>query len=150
MSHINHRKITFFLAVILLFFSISPLQANAIDIDPETPVSPIDPVSPYVNLYTFNAYLAINDSGKAICEASARTRNSTYKISLTITLQQYYSGSWHYVTAWSTTSTGSASLSRSYYVASGYYYRVKAYAYVTTSGGSYIENPTIYSGNYYY
>ena len=146
--HTQHKKLFSLLALALLVASLFTLPAAALDVEP--PADPIDPIEPYINIDSFTATISISSSGYATCGSSVSTKNSSYYVSLTMTLQKYYSGGWHDVKTWSTSGTGGAFLSKSRYVTSGYYYRTKATAYVTTSGGSYVESPSAYSASVYY
>lgn len=83
--------------------------------------------------------LSVSSTGKASCMASI-VLYSGYTATLTMKLQQYNGSYW---TTWST--SDSKSLSKSYYVSSGYSYRVVTSAKVYNSSGTYVETPSVTS-----
>lgn len=69
-------------------------------------------------------------------EAYIKAKSSTGKISGTMYLEKYASGSWTRVTSWSISGTGSVLLSKTYQGTSGTKYRVRA---VVTVNGETVE-----------
>lgn len=92
----------------------------------------------------FIANLSIGSFGAAHCTSRAQVADSSYRVELFVELQQFDSG-WDTVKDWSATGTLSASVSGTWYVASGYDYQVKATATVYNSSGREVESETIYS-----
>ena len=139
------QKTTPLIAVLLLASMLFTLPAAAADAPSESGISPC-----YESVGSIEATLSITSSGKASCYGYVKVIPSTNSFTLTMTLQRLTNGSWTYVTSWATSGTGSASLSKSYYVTNGYYYRVKLVASVRTSSGSFVEQVTSYSNSTYY
>ena len=137
------RRILSVISLVLLLTSMLVVPASATD--ENSTISPR-----YVNISVFYASVGVNGSGKASCYGDVTTANSTHKVYLDITLQRYKDGYWSNVKSWDTSGTGGATLDKSWYVTSGYYYRTAATATVYTSGGSYVEGVTIYSQSDYY
>lgn len=86
-------------------------------------------------------------SGTAECYGRVSTRNPSYKVSLTVSLQRLDS-SWVNVHSWSTSGTYNVSLTKYATVTSGKYYRVKLEASVY-DGGNLLETFEEYSGMLY-
>jgi hypothetical protein len=100
----------------------------------------------YTGIQTLSAYLDINGSGLASCGGSVTLSNNTYKVYLTVALEQSTSGGWSTVTYWMSSGTGylGTYILQSYYVSYGSY-RVRSTATVFDSQGGFIEQATIYS-----
>ncbi len=139
------RKTTPLIAALLLASMLFTLPAAAANAPSEPGISPY-----YKSVSSIAANLSITSSGKAECYGYIKVTPSTNSFTLTMTLQRLTDGSWTYVTSWATSGTGSSSLSKSYYVTHGYYYRVKLVASVSTSSGSFVEQVTSYSNSVYY
>lgn len=86
--------------------------------------------------------LSISSTGKASC-SGVISLYSNYTATLTMKLQQYNGSYWTTIQTWST--SDSKSLSKSYYVSSGYSYRVVTSAKVYNSSGTYVETPSVTS-----
>lgn len=141
------RRILAILSLVLILASVLVMPASAAD----APTAATAAVTPrYVNIMGFNASIGINSSGKASCYSFVETANSSYTVYLSVSLQRYVNGGWSTVKNWSTSGTGEATLDKSWYVTSGYYYHTAATATVYTSSGSFVESQTIYSQSYYY
>lgn len=135
------------IALVLLLASILVIPASAA----EPVAAPLSSVTPrFVDISLMSASIDVNSSGKASCYSYVKTANSTYKITIYMTLQRYVDGYWKDVKTWSTSGTGEVDLDKSYYVTSGYYYRTAAAATVRTSSGTFVETADIYSQNDYY
>ncbi len=100
-------------------------------------------VSPrYTGTSTIVTDLSISSTGKATC-AGTVVLYSGYTATLTMKLQQYNGSYWTTIQTWST--SDSKSLSKFYYVSSGYSYRVVTSAKVYNSSGTYVETPSVTS-----
>lgn len=102
----------------------------------------------YVALSRFSATLSINSNGCATCLGTAIT-NINYTCDATLELQQKAGSSWETIKDWSS-SGDMNSFSESWYVASGYDYRLKLSVDVYTISGKWVEGPTTYSKTVYY
>lgn len=141
------RRIIAILSLVLILASVLVMPVSATD----ATTSEATTVTPrYVNISLFTASIGINSSGKASCYSFVETANSSYTVYLSVSLQRYINGGWSTVKNWSTSGTGEATLDKSRYVTSGYYYRTAATATVYTSGGSFVESETVYSLDKYY
>ena len=139
------------LSLILILCSILSLPAFALEVDPETPVDPDDPEAPYVNISYYNCGCSINSNGLAYCSSTAQTRNTTYSINISISLQRYKDGYWQtYAGPWSNSGTGYCTTYKYYYVVPGYYYRTNSSVTVRDASGNYIESSYLYSAGRYY
>lgn len=95
-------------------------------------------------MQTRGVYLAegnsfINKLGTSKIGAGGNTVASLKcKVSVTVVVEKLIDGSWNRVTSWtaSTASGYSASLSKSLYIATGYYYRVRGTHYASTDRSS--------------
>ncbi len=139
------KRIIAVLSLVLILCSILAAPVVALGIEPEEPLDPLDP-EPYVNISYYNCGCSINSSGRAYCSSYAQTRNTTYNIFITITLERYKDGFWQtYAGPWSSSGTGYAGAYGYYYVMSGYYYRTASFVTVQTSTGAFVENAYLYS-----
>lgn len=102
----------------------------------------------YAALSRFSATLSINSNGCATCLGTAIT-NINYTCDATLELQQKVGSSWETIKDWSS-SGDMNSFSKSWYVASGYDYRLKLSVDVYTIGGKWVEGPATYSKTVYY
>jgi hypothetical protein len=75
------------------------------------------------------ANLQISSSGNSTCSTSISTCGSVDNVSITGYLE-YYDNGWKRVQRWSTSSSGSCTLSKTCNVKKGFRYRFKAYYYV--------------------
>lgn len=97
-----------------------------------------------IDLKIFSNYLGISSSGKADINVYAKGVNAD-KVVIKAYLKKYTGGSWVTVKSWSVTeNSNSATVDKSYYVASGYEYKVFSYCYLYASDGTLIESS---SGN---
>jgi len=84
----------------------------------------------FSNINLFQNTFEIEKYGKAILTSAVDARN-TDEIKISMYLQKYEDGRWQTVKHWSTIQSGTfAVLGTQWYVASGYQYRMKSYAYV--------------------
>ncbi|MHB8063750.1 MAG: hypothetical protein ACYDG2_14135 [Ruminiclostridium sp.] len=88
-------------------------------------------------------------SGKAIVDAETLAGSNASSVYVSANLQQYKNGSWSTVKSWSSTQNGSyVSLSQTWYVTSGYTYRLVTYHTTYFSGKS--ESTTLTSREFSY
>lgn len=107
-----------------------------------------DDIAPcYTGTASISSNLSISSAGKATCTGAIRLYAS-YTANMTVKLQRYTNGYWSTVQSWS--GDGVSTISKSYYVTSGYYYRVVTAASVYDSSGNYVEGPTMLSTTKYY
>lgn len=145
------HKLIAVISLLLILCSIISVSALAVEVDPDEPFDPINPETPYVDISLYSCGCSINSSGRAYCASYAQTRNSTYKIYISITLQRYKDGYWQtYAGPWNGSGTHYAGAYKYYYVVSGYYYRTGSAVTVQTSDGYYVESATLYSAARYY
>lgn len=98
----------------------------------------------WARIYSLTASLDISASGRADCSSSVRVRDSSDSADLTMSLQRSSNGtSWTTVKAWTDSGRGSVSMDESWYVLSGYSYRVKATAEVYNSSGTLVESASL-------
>jgi hypothetical protein len=93
----------------------------------------------------------ISSSGNASMSSSIVTYNGTVdQVRMNNYLQRYNNGLWTTVNNWSQTTQGtSAAWSQSYYVSSGYSYRLRTYFYAY-DGSTIIESTSATSSSIYY
>ena len=97
----------------------------------------------YVTSTDFAAELSIGSGGRSTCTGTVRLR-SGYNADVTMELQQKDGSRWETIQDWSD-SGRRVTLNHSWYVESGYDYRVKLSAEVTDSNGRVVEQPVTYS-----
>ena len=145
------NRICAVLSLIVILCSILAVPALALEVDPEEPIDPIDPDAPYVNIDYYNCGCSIDSNGKALCSSFASTRNATYQVYVSISLQRYKDGYWQtYAGPWDGSGIGCAGAYKYYYVVSGYYYRTSSTVTVLTSSGSFVETAHLRSASRYY
>jgi hypothetical protein len=100
----------------------------------------------YSGIQSLSASLDISGAGLADCTGSVTLSNNTYRVYLTVALEQLTGGGWSTVTYWMSFGTGYAGtyLAQSYYVSSGTY-RVRSTATVFNAQGGFVEQGTVYS-----
>jgi hypothetical protein len=100
----------------------------------------------YIGIQSISAYLNINGSGLATCGGDVTLSNNTYRVYLTVALEQSTGGGWSTVTYWMSSGSGylGTSILEYYYVSYGTY-RVRSTATVFDSQGSFIEQASVYS-----
>jgi hypothetical protein len=108
----------------------------------------VQPYFTHINIATCG--MDINSSGKASMSSTMIAYSSVDKVRLKNYLQRYDNGSWTTIKSWSQTTEGTRAFwSKTYYVNSGYYYRLKTYFY-TYNGSTIIESTSATSSNVYY
>ena len=99
----------------------------------------------YISSYDYN--LSINSSGLASCGASVTAYPGTDSVKISMYLQRY-DGGWSTVQHWTKEADGTyVSLVKSYYVTSGYNYRMLVYFYAYE--GSAVESLSRTDSQYY-
>ncbi|MEZ4357495.1 MAG: hypothetical protein R2876_02535 [Eubacteriales bacterium] len=102
-------------------------------------------------VYTFTTFnwMDINGSGQAAMVSNMTAYNGIDQVKMNNYLQKYDNGAWKTVKNWSATYPGTYGYwSKTYYVVSGYNYRLKTYFYAY-EGDDY-EVTTLTSGTVYY
>jgi hypothetical protein len=113
----------------ILVFSVIPVGAttdsDALD---EKVINIIQPR--FTNISVFYNDFYITDQGKAVLISSIDARNVD-KCKISMYLQKYQNGSWITVKHWSSTESGTfCGIGETWYVMSGYQYRMSTYGYV--------------------
>ena len=145
------KRIWAALSLVFILCSVLAVPVLALEVDPEEPVEPFDPEAPYVNIDYYNCGCSIDSNGLALCSSFASTRNATYKIYISISLQRYKDGYWQtYAGPWSGSGVHYAGAYKYYYVVSGYYYRTASAVTVQTSSGTFVESAHLFSSAHYY
>lgn len=101
-------------------------------------------ISPYfLSIVRCENNLTLNSGGRLICEGKTEVQYG-YIAGLTIELQQY-NGGWNTIKTWSASDKTVVSLSKDWYVASGYQYRLKLTHTAMDSNLTVIESFISYS-----
>ncbi len=109
----------------------------------------IEPQPRFSNITVFDNEFYITSSGKAMLTSAIDARDAD-EVKIIIWLQKYSSGNWDTIKSWSTRKEGTfTGLSESWYVLSGYQYRMVSFGYVYRGGSllestTYISQPVIY------
>lgn len=91
------------------------------------------------------AELSVSSSGKTTCNGTVKLRNG-YTGEMTMTLQCSANGViWTEVKTWTDSGSGTLELEHSYYVASGYWYRVETSVDTYNALGTFIESASAFS-----
>lgn len=129
------------LIIFCLMLSVISLPSYALQ-EESSLYGSIRPRFTYIN--AFQCYLSINTSGLAEVFVSLNA-TGVQVTEVKAYLQQYRNGVWKTVKSWSDTEAGtSCSLDKSWYITSGYAYRVLSYGYVYINGIM-VESSTITS-----
>lgn len=103
-------------------------------------------------LATTSNTFTVDDDGKATIIATTGGRGNSTKITLDVYVERLNKGNWSTVSgmSWSTSSTTEIeiSISKTRWMTSGYYYRLRTEHSATGPNGT--ETDTIYSNIYYY
>ena len=144
-------KVSAIISLVLILCTILSVPVLALEVDPEEPLDPVDPETPFVDISYCNCYCSIDSNGLAYCSSYAETAHSTYQIYVSITLERYKDGYWQtYAGPWSGSGTHYAGAYKYYYVVSGYYYRTSSAITVRTADGEYVESAFVTSASEYY
>ena len=138
------KKIIPFVCVLLVF---SMLSSTALAYEPETPEDdPVDP-SPYTYISSIFVNFDISSSGLTDDYCRVYIPNSSCSCWVYMYLQRWNSGTgeWETIKTWSTDGSGTITLEKEWYVASGYAYRLKIIVYVYDSDGLLGESAAAYS-----
>jgi len=143
---VNKVVASFLVVVIFSLLGVTLVQAKTTN--PKREDSEVVQIQ-FTNIYSFFNSFEISDSGKSTFTSSLTARNVD-EVSIACDLQQYSAGKWKTIKSWSGEYSGTGYiLSKSWYVASGYSYRLKSYAYVYKDGAM-IESDSYTSSNIYY
>lgn len=104
----------------------------------------------YTNITSFAVSFSMSSSGLASCYTTIKLSNSTDSVDLTMELQQKNGSSWSTIKTWTTTGSKTVSLDKSWFVTSGYTYRIYVTADVSDSSGSAEETATLNSSTVSY
>ena len=100
----------------------------------------------YQRICFFTADLDISSSGRATCYGCVVPWDSTDVVDLTVELQRTtYGGTWTTIKTWTGSGSGTISVDKDWYVASGYYYQVCVTADLYTADGTFVEGISEYS-----
>lgn len=118
------------------FIATLPVSSLAAASDGAVTIAPF-----YLQIDALITSLSIDGSGKALCAGIVQATNSSNKLSIEVSLQQYKNSEWMTIKSWTGTGPGYMSLevSGSYYVSSGYSYRVVSTASVYDASGNLLE-----------
>ena len=145
------KRLFAILSLLLILCSLLAVPVLALDMEPEEPLDPIEPDSPYVDIDYCNCGCSINSNGRAYCSSYAETAHPDYKVYVSISLQRYKDGYWQtYAGPWSNSGTGYCTSYKYYYVVSGYYYRTASAVTVRTADGDFVEIAYLNSASKYY
>lgn len=138
----SRRLISILLVACLLTVGVGAFAAEPL---PQGVITPM-----WKNIDALGAGLTFGALGRANCSGSLELSNTNDTGTLYMYLQRVVNGSWEDVTSWSTSGSIYVSLGKSFYVTSGYNYRVHVVAYVYNSSGQLIEAGTQESYTVYY
>lgn len=140
-------KKAIYMFLTMVFLCTFPVAGLASDIEKpsESADGDIGILMTYISTYDYN--LSINSSGLASLGASMSAYPGTDKVKISMYLQRYNNG-WSTVQHWSKEAAGTyVSLVKSYYVTSGYNYRMLVYFYAYE--GSAVESLSRTDTQYY-
>ena len=101
--------------------------------------------SRYSRITSFTVAFSISSSGLSSDYSSIKLTNSTDTVNLIIELQQKSGSTWSTIKTWETSGSGTVSLDKSWYVSSGYSYRIYVTAKVYNSSDTLSETATLIS-----
>ena len=114
------------LCFVLIILSVPVYASENIELQEKVDVNS----TRFSNINLFQNSFEIEKYGKAVLTSAVDARN-TDEIKISMYLQRYEDRRWQTVKHWSTIQSGTfAVLGTQWYVASGYQYRMKSYAYV--------------------
>ncbi len=125
--------------LVLALFSLRSYTLQSDDLQKEI----IQPRFTYINVFqnSFN----ISNNGKATAEVFLYAHDVD-QVEVQANIQQYNNGAWQTIKSWSSTQQGtSCRLGKSWYVESGYSYRLVSYGYVYRNNA--IVEYTVYIGS---
>ena len=109
-------------------------------------------ITPYwTYIHTVYDWMGIDSSGKASMVSDMDTYSgSVTQVKMVNYLQRYQNSTWSTVNSWSQTTSGTYGYwSNTYYVYSGYNYRLLTYFYAY-NGSTLVESTSLTSGTVYY
>ena len=138
------KKLMLFIALCLCVTSIPVMATHSLSTEETIGTK-------YVHISTFDARLTINSSGKATVVAAASGSSSVAKTVVEAELMRYKNGSWSEYKSWSDTNYDDyASVVTTYYVPSGYNYKLVAKVYVYDKYGNKLDSLTETTTSVYY
>ena len=140
------RNRTVVLVLTFLILCLAPLQTFASETSQATN-SEIVPM--WTDIVKFSNTFDISGSGLFEFDTSLTAYSNINKVVINANLQQYVNGNWQTIKSWTSTSySNMGDLTQSWYVMSGYYYRL------VSSGAAYQNNilmeQTYYTGPSYW
>lgn len=125
------KKISMFSIVLCFVLLVSALPCQALGLVKD-PQGVVRPMFTYIDWFTAN--LDITGTGRADIDVSICASGSE-RTGVRADLQKFIQGSWTTIKTWSVTNnSGICTMSNSWYVDTGYAYRVVAYGYVYRNG----------------
>ena len=101
--------------------------------------------SRFTYIAEFGNTFYIQSNGLAVLDSTLETYSSN-TLEVEVNLQRYSGGSWQSIKSWSGTSRSTyCSVCNTWYVQSGYQYRMVSYGYVSVSGN--LVESTVYTSN---
>jgi len=143
----RRSKVFLLFLSVMFIFTILPINAST---DIETTEDETVIIQPkFTNITVFYNDFYITDQGKAVLTSSIDARNVD-ECKISMYLQRYQNGSWTTVKNWSATESGTfCGLGETWYVMSGYQYRMRSFGYVYLNGKmiestNYTSKTTVY------
>ncbi len=137
------RVIASVVTVLMCFSSISIASAAEQEILIDTDLTNVFVSPNFLAIARFESNLILGSDGKLTCEGKTEVQYG-YIAGLTIELQQY-NGQWYTIKTWNASDSTVVSLSKDWYAASGYQYRLKLTHTAMNSNSTVIESSTSYS-----
>lgn len=142
------RFICMGLIIFMAVFSAAPAYAaeGTKNLGTQGSIAPL-----FTYIWTLDAGLSINSSGKATCVGNVTIYNSSYRTDLAVQLQKSTDSGWTTIKTWTASGIGVAGthLEEDYYVVRGTY-RVCSTAKVYNTSGTLLESESIYSAKVTY
>ena len=129
------KKKRVLVSVLCLLQILSLLAPSALAAQPMIQQEEAQSKSRYTRIDYFFVDISISSSGLANCMATVRSAQSTDTVKITIELQCQSGSAWSSLKSWNTSSSGSASIEKDWYVSANNTYRVYATAQVYNSTG---------------
>jgi hypothetical protein len=124
----RRSKVFLLFLSVMFIFTILPINASTDIESTENETVIIQPK--FTNITVFYNDFYITNQGKAVLTSSIDARNVD-ECKISMYLQKYQNGSWTTVKHWSTIESGTfCGLGETWYVMSGYQYRMVSYGYV--------------------
>lgn len=124
-------------SVVMVFCVLTASLSVGATVDSNSSIQPF-----WIGLSSLKADLIISSFGLAECDGEVKLKNG-YTADMTMELQRSTNlAAWETVNSWTASGGGTLELNKSYYVATGYYYRVEVSADVYNAYGTLIESPS--------